>query len=242
MPLKNKRLNDSLVYLILDKTICGTRNIKLILKKAIRGGVDLVQYRDKYSQTRAVIKEARPLLQICKLHCLPFIINDRLDVAVALGADGLHIGQGDMPVNTARKILGKDKLIGLSCHTVSQVRSAQKDNIDYLGFGPVFKTATKPKSKPQGAETLQRVLKISRFPVFAIGGITEKNISGLTSGKCKIRVACIREICLARDPKNATQKLKKGLKLLNNTKAIEDSLSPQSGTFWHVASLQSARS
>ena len=232
MPLKNKRLNDSLVYLILDKTACGTKNIKRVLKKAIQGGVDLVQYRDKYSETRTVIKEARPLLEICKLHRLPFIINDRLDVAVTLNADGLHIGQSDMPVNTARKILGQGKLIGLSCHTVSQVRNAQKNDVDYLGFGPVFKTATKPKSEPQGAETLQRALKISRFPVFAIGGITEKRISQLTSGKGKIRVACIREICLARDPKNAVQKLKISLKLLNDAKAMEDSLSPQSGTFW----------
>ncbi|MFH0940481.1 MAG: thiamine phosphate synthase [Candidatus Omnitrophota bacterium] len=211
MPLKNKRLNDSLVYLILDKKVCGTRNLKRILKKAIQGGVDLVQYRDKYSETRTVIKEARPLLEICKLHCLPFIINDRLDVAVALGADGLHIGQGDMPVSAARKILGQDKLIGLSCHTVSQVRKAQRDNVDYLGFGPVFKTATKPKSEPLKTGALQRALKISRFPVFAIGGITEKKISQLTSGKGKIRVACIREICLAKDPKNAAQNLKKKL-------------------------------
>jgi len=235
MPLKNKQLNDSLVYLILDKAVCRTRDIKSILKKAIQGGIDLVQYRDKYSQTQTVIKDARPLLEICKLHCLPFIINDRLDVAVALNADGLHIGQDDMPVSAARKILGQSKLIGLSCHTVSQVRNAQKDDVNYLGFGPIFKTPTKPKTGPQGARQLQRALKISRFPVFAIGGITEKNIAQLNSKKGKIRIACIREICLARDPKNAAQKLKNGLKLLNDAKVMEDSLSPQSGIFWQVA-------
>ena len=208
MQLKNKRLNDSLIYLILDKTVSGTKNIKLILKKAIQGGVDLVQYRDKYSQTRTVIKEASPLFEICKLHNLPFIINDRLDVAVTLNADGLHIGQSDMPVSAARKILGQDKLIGLSCHTISQVKNAQKNNVDYLGLGPIFKTDIKPTIAPLGPKALQRALSISRFPVFAIGGITEKRISQLNSRKGKIRIACIREICLAKDPKKATQRLK----------------------------------
>jgi len=214
-------LNDSLVYLIIDKAVCGTKNIKHILKKAIHGGVDIVQYRDKYSETRAVIKEARPLLKICRSYNLPFIINDRLDVAISINADGLHIGQEDMPASAARKALGRNKLIGLSCHTISQVKNTQKNSIDYLGFGPVFKTATKPKSKPCGEKSLQRALSLSRLPMFAIGGITKKRISQLTSKKGKIRVACIREICLAKDPENAARKLKKCLKLLNNAKTAQ---------------------
>ncbi len=217
MPLKNKQLKSSLIYLVLDKTVCKAHNIKNILKKAIEGGVGLVQYRDKHSETWAVIKEARPLLKICRSLGVPFIINDRLDVALTLNADGLHIGPGDMPAAVARDILGQSKLIGLSCHSISQVKDAQKEKVDYLGFGPVFKTATKPKTKPLGAKALQRALSISRLPVFAIGGITKTNISQLTSKKGKIRVACIREICLAKDPKKAAQRLRMRLSRYRGT-------------------------
>ena len=125
MRLKKRLLNGSRLYLILDKSACGRKNLKTVLKRAIRGGVDIVQYRDKASATKTVIRQARFLLETARRSRIPFIINDRLDVALSINADGLHLGQEDAPVRVARKVLGENKIIGLSCHSLSQVRKAQ---------------------------------------------------------------------------------------------------------------------
>ena len=115
MPLKKSALKNSRLYLILDKTACGRKNTKRILKRALQGGVDIVQFRDKFSSTKKMAQEARRLLPLCRKYHVPFIINDRLEVALQVNADGLHIGQEDMPPALARKILGEGKIIEAAC-------------------------------------------------------------------------------------------------------------------------------
>lgn len=212
MNWKKQQLKNSRLYLILDNPACGFKNLKKILVKAIEGGVDIIQLRDKKSPAKSLIRSALILKKIARKHHIPFIINDRLDVAIAVDADGIHLGQDDMPVRLARKLLGNDKIIGLSTHSIKEIKAAQKEPIDYLGFGPVFKTATKPALKPKGIGMLENALKVSKLPIFAIGGIEEKTLSVIISRNIPItRAAACRPICLAHDPKTAARKLKNRL-------------------------------
>ena len=204
-------MNDSRLYLILDKATCASLDLKDLLEKAIKGGVDLVQYRDKASSTKEMIEESIPLLKTAQKARVPFIINDRLDVAVSINADGLHLGQEDMPVETARKILGKGKILGLSCHTLAEIKKAQKQDVDYLGFGPIFRTATKPESKPKGRLAYAQALKAAHKPVFAIGGVTKTNLNSL-SRTAPLRIAVCREICLSKHPQKTAGELKNKIK------------------------------
>lgn len=207
MPLKKDLSRGSRLYLVLDKDACVDGNLKWILKKALAGGVDIVQLRDKLSCAKDMIERAIGLLGICRSAGVPFIINDRLDVALAIGADGLHLGQDDLPVRYARKILGAKKMIGLSCHSINDIKRAQLEECDYLGFGPVFKTLTKPDVQPLGIAALKKAIKISKKPVFAIGGITEDKINGM-KGHGPLNIAVIREICLSGNPEQAAKRLK----------------------------------
>lgn len=206
---KKRSLKNIRLYLILDKPVCGS-DIKKILTQAIKGGIDIVQFRDKFASAKEMIKNALPLLTLARQHNIPFIINDRLDVALAVNADGLHIGQDDTPVDLARKLLGKNKLLGLSCHCQSEIKEAQNKPIDYCGFGPVFKTATKPHLTPRGLKNLRNALKISHKPVFAIGGVCQKNLALLKKSGVK-RIAVCRDICLAKDIFQTTKTLKERL-------------------------------
>ncbi len=211
MPLKKKVLSDSRLYLILDKTTCAPRESEKILNSALKGGIDIVQYRDKVSPTQTVIKDALPLFKVAKKYRVPFIINDRLDVALSIDADGIHLGQEDMPVKVARAVLGKDKIIGLSCHNASQVKRGQNKDLDYLAFGPIFKTATKPESRPRGLREFQKALSRTTLPLFGIGGISFDNLDKMRNIK-KLRVAVCREICLAGDITETTKRLRNKIK------------------------------
>lgn len=211
MPLKKSALKNSRLYLILDKRACGKKDTRYVLKQALQGGVDIVQFRDKSSPTKLMAKEARSLLALCRKYRVPFIINDRLEVALETGADGLHIGQEDMPVALARKILGKEKIIGLSCRSVEEVLKAQKEKADYLGFGPLFATATKPEGRPEGPSAFIKALRLSRLPVFAIGGITGRTLSKLLVPGKTTRIAVCREICLSKNITEKTRHLKSRL-------------------------------
>jgi thiamine-phosphate pyrophosphorylase len=123
----------------------------------------------------------------------------------------LHVGQEDAPVSLVRRVLGKNKLIGLSCHSFEQIKKAQREDVNYLGFGPVFKTLTKPEASPRGIVAFKKSLRVSRWPIFAIGGITSENLNKF-SGVNNLRIACIREICCAHNPTMTTQQLKERLR------------------------------
>ncbi len=144
--------------------------------KAMQAGVKWVQYRDKERSRRDIYEESIRLMDMAKKFGAVLIINDHPDIGLAADADGVHLGQDDLPAKEARKIMGKSRIIGVSTHTVKQARDAERDGADYIGFGPVFYTTTKDAGRPQGIEMLREIKSQVRIPVVAIGGITAENI------------------------------------------------------------------
>jgi thiamine-phosphate pyrophosphorylase len=144
--------------------------------RALQSGVKWVQYRDKDRSRREIYEESIRLMGITKKFDAALIVNDHPDIALAADADGVHLGQDDLPVKEARKIMGKGRIIGISTHTVEQARDADRNGADYIGFGPVFHTTTKDAGRPRGIEMLREVKRQVRIPVVAIGGITTENI------------------------------------------------------------------
>lgn len=211
MNWKKQHLKNSRLYLILDKDVCGPQKLKSIMVAALAGGVDIVQLRDKTSTAREMIAFAAPLASMARRAGCLFIINDRIDVAKAVDADGVHLGQDDAPVAVARKLLEREAIIGISCHTLKDVRESRKMAVDYLGFGPVFATLTKPGMRPRGLTLLRHALSLTSRPVFAIGGIDLGRLPSISSAGSN-RAAVCREICLAKDITSATRKLKAVLK------------------------------
>lgn len=157
-----------------------------------------------------MIHEAKSLLAMTKKCGVPLIINDRLDVALASHADGIHLGQKDIPVEIARRILGKKKIIGLSCHSLGEIKQGQKQDVDYLAFGPIFKTAIKPKLSPRGIAVLKKARTLTHKPLFAIGGIKENNADQIAP-LGNIGITVCRELMLSKNPLQKAQKLKQKL-------------------------------
>lgn len=210
MPWSRRSLTRAELYLILDADVCGYDKLFEILKRSVNSGVDIVQLRDKHGSAQDTLRFACKAVKLLRGR-IPFIINDRLDIAVASKAAGVHLGQDDMPVKEARKILGGKYLIGASCQTMAHVIKAQHEGADYIGFGSVFKTLTKPERRPMDHHFLQQVCAKARVPLFAIGGISVKNVSQLTTHGIR-RVAVCRDICLSRDIPRTVRQLKDILK------------------------------
>jgi thiamine-phosphate pyrophosphorylase len=165
------------VYPITDTNLSGLSHAEQI-DRLIAGGATLIQLRDKHAAPRDFYRQAKTALQIARKHNVRLIINDRVDVALALGADGVHLGQTDMPVETARRLFGeKSVIVGISTHNLAQAELAANMPVDYVAFGPIFNTSTKENPGPiQGLEALRAVRTIvSALPVVAIGGITLAN-------------------------------------------------------------------
>ncbi|MBU4458176.1 MAG: thiamine phosphate synthase [Candidatus Omnitrophica bacterium] len=161
-------------YFITDAELSKNGN-ESDVEKAVEAGVTIVQHRRKLDDTEAFIKEAKVLKKICKGKSL-FIINDRVGVALSVDADGVHLGQGDMPYDTARKLLGKDKIIGVTVHDVKEAIQAENKGANYLGVSPIFSTTTKSDAgKPCGVEVIKEIKKNCKVPIVAIGGITLDN-------------------------------------------------------------------
>lgn len=172
-------------------------------KIALSEGV-LIQLRDKESDKKIVLETARILKkQLARTKCL-FIVNDHVDIAMLIDADGVHLGQTDLPFPAARKLLGRDKIIGISCLSLKQALLAQEQGADYLGVGPVFATSTKSECAPLARELVKSVIKSIKIPVFAIGGINEVNITEVLSRGAS-RVAISSAICTASDLVLATR-------------------------------------
>ena len=205
---------DLSLYAITDERFLNVFNIFDAVERAILGGATVVQYRAKRKSAREMYEEALLVREATKLHDVPFIVNDRLDLALAVKADGVHVGQTDLPVSAIREIVGKDFIIGLSTHNINQVKLANEEGLaDYLGFGPVFPTTTKENPDlVTGVENLCRAVEISEIPIVAIGGINEKNIFKVL--KCKpLGVAVVRALFESGDPYENAKKLK--LRILN---------------------------
>ena len=204
---KKKRLAGCRLYLILDIGVCDYRRSWEILKSAVRCGVDIVQLRDKHGLPRETLKFARRIQAYLKDR-IPFIVNDRVDIALLSGASGVHVGQDDLSVVEARKILGPTKIIGVSCQTLAHIRRAEREGADYIGFGSVFKTLTKPDRPSMDGALLRKVAQAADVPLFAIGGITRKNVARVkTMGHT--RIAVCRDIMLGDDVAFSVGELKK---------------------------------
>ena len=170
----------SKIYPITDITISGLSHAAQV-ERLIAGGARLIQLRDKHSSPRAFFTDAEAAVTMARSHGVQIIINDRVDMALALRADGVHLGQGDVPPEAARKLLGETAVIGFSVHSVEQAKAAMKLPIDYLGIGPVFPTSTKERPDPViGLEGLQRAREVAgEIPLVAIGGIKLQNVPGI---------------------------------------------------------------
>lgn len=166
---------DYSIYLVTDDGCLQGRALIDCVREALEGGVTLVQYRAKTASSAEMYAEALQLKALCDSFNVPLIINDRLDIAMAVGAAGVHLGQDDLPCAAARKIWGEDYLIGVSAHNPAEAKAALQSGADYLGCGAVFGTATKADVKKLGTEGLAAICKAKGLPVVGIGGVTADN-------------------------------------------------------------------
>lgn len=163
------------IYLVTDDGCLQGRALIDCVREALEGGVTLVQYRAKTASSAEMYAEALQLKALCDSFNVPLIINDRLDIAMAVGAAGVHLGQDDLPCAAARKILGEDYIIGVSAHNPAEAKAALQSGADYLGCGAVFGTATKADVKKLGTDGLAAICKAKGLPVVGIGGVTADN-------------------------------------------------------------------
>lgn len=203
MRSNKKCLASAKLYLILDTQVNTYTQLLEILKRSILCGVDIVQLRDKSGCARDILAFAKEAKKIIGGKA-PFIINDRVDLALIADASGVHLGQDDIPIDGARRMLGSKKIIGISCQNFEHARRAQKDGANYIGFGSVFKTQTKPGRSPMDLEVFKKVVREIKIPVFAIGGITSDNVGQLRKFGVE-RVAVCRGICLAKNVSEITR-------------------------------------
>ena len=166
---------DYSIYLVTDDGCLQGRALLDCVREALEGGVTLVQYRAKTASSAEMYNEALQLKALCDSFNVPLIINDRLDIAMAVGAAGVHLGQDDLPCAAARKILGEDYIIGVSAHNQAEAKAALQSGADYLGCGAVFGTATKADVKKLGTDGLAAICKAKGLPVVGIGGVTADN-------------------------------------------------------------------
>lgn len=195
------------LYLVTDRSIGGDRDIAEIVKAAVDGGVTMVQLREKSISTKEFIELAVRLRRTLTPYGVPLIINDRVDVAVASEADGVHIGQSDIPYIMARKILGPDKIIGLSVENFEQIEEANALDVDYIGVSPVFATPTKTDTcAPFGLEGLRKAVLMSVHPTVAIGGINASTAADVVATGTD-GLAVVSAIVGAESPRNAAAEL-----------------------------------
>lgn len=187
------------LYAIMDTTYISPVDIGPVAEKALRGGVRLLQLRAKGLSSGPALNASRTLRRLTLDHGAAFIVNDRVDIAVISGADGVHLGQDDIPLPEARSLLGEGSIIGVSTHDPEEATSAEKDGADYISFGPIFPTKTKTDAQtPRGMEYLSVIRKTVSIPIVAIGGITCENAEAVLRAGAD-SVAVISDILLSDD-------------------------------------------
>lgn len=168
------------LYVISAEKLHPHRSLLSVMEASLKGGATAIQLRDKESGKQALIEKARALQQLAQRYQIPFIMNDHLDVALAVNADGVHVGQGDFPLTEARKLLGKNKVIGISTHTKEEATEAEQQGADYIGVGPVFGTSSKDDTEKEiGVDGLKEIVGHVSIPTVAIGGIKLNNASSV---------------------------------------------------------------
>ncbi|WP_274879960.1 thiamine phosphate synthase [Vibrio harveyi] len=199
-------MNAYRLYLVTDDQQ-DLATLKRVVRKAVEGGVTMVQVREKHGDVRAFIERAQAVKDILKDTDVPLIVNDRVDVALAVDADGVHLGQSDMPAIIARELIGPNKILGLSIENEEQLAEADSLPIDYIGLSAIFATPTKTNTKKHwGIDGLKMALVTTSLPIVAIGGINESNIPQLSATGVH-GLALVSAICHADDPKTASEYL-----------------------------------
>lgn len=200
---------DYSLYLVTDRSLSRGRTTLEVVRQAVAGGVTCVQLREKHCSTREFIDQARALQPLLKDKRIPLIINDRLDVALAVGAHGVHLGQQDMSLADARKIAGQALTIGISAESVDDAIRAQQQGADYIGVSPVFATATKTDTaEPLGLEGIQKIRRAVAIPIVGIGGIDQRSAAAVLGAGAN-GIAVVSAIVSADDPKQAAAELRK---------------------------------
>jgi len=206
-------MND--LYLVTDEKLSLGREVKYIVERAVKGGVTMIQLREKELNTRDFITRAAEIKKILAGYNVPLIINDRIDIALAVEADGVHIGQSDMPYEYVRKIIPEKMILGLSVETMEQVAEAENFTLDYLSISPLFFTPTKTDLyREWGIEGLKEVRSKTKHRLFAIGGINASNVAEVIRAGAD-GIAVVSAICSADDPEKASREL---LSIINETK------------------------
>jgi len=211
-----KKIPDFRLYLVTDQGLSPGRPLEWVVEAAVRGGVTAVQLREKSCPIPEYVDIARRIQKVLQPSGVPLIINDRADVVLAVGAAGVHLGQGDMPPGEARKLLGPDAIIGLSVETPEQAAAAEHLDVDYLGVSPIFPTPTKTDLMTAwGLQGLRRLRSCSRHRLIAIGGINSSNaVQVMEAGADGIAV--VSAICSAPDPEAAARELRMNVDRLRN--------------------------
>jgi len=198
---------DLSLYLVTDRQVAGHRDILTQVLEAVHGGCTMVQLREKHLDTRSFVELALALQQALVHTGVPLIINDRIDVALAIQADGVHIGQNDMPYSLARQLMGSNKIIGLSVESLSEVEAANQLDVDYIGISPVFATPTKTDtSTPFGLEGTRQAASLSKHPTVAIGGMNRTTATSVMQQGVD-GIAVVSDIMASDTPRQVAQQL-----------------------------------
>ena len=195
------------LYAVTDRAWVGQGTLGDQVEQALRGGVTCVQLREKSLGVPAILVEAEEIGALCRSYGVPFLINDRVEIALQCGADGVHVGQKDRAAREVRRLLGPNRILGVSARTVEQAVQAERDGADYLGVGAVFSTSTKADAMPVSYDTLQAICRAVSIPVVAIGGIQRENLLSL-AGSGVDGVALVSAIFAAPDVETASRELR----------------------------------
>ena len=195
------------LYFVTDRGLCGSKSLEEVVIQAVKGGAVYVQLREKDVSTRFFVEEAKRIKKLLEQYKVPLIINYRVDIALACGAEGVHIGQEDMPYEIVRKLMGQKAIIGLSVETLEDVEIGQKLDVDYIGVSPVFSTPTKTDTKGAwGLEGLAKIKAFSRHHLVAIGGINESNVRDVVNAGADC-IAVVSAICASPHSEAAASKI-----------------------------------
>ena len=199
------------LYVITGEEFHPDRDVVDVMEEAIQGGTDIIQLRDKTNSKKVVLEKAIKLRALTKKYSIPFIVNDHIDVALAVDADGIHLGQDDLPLETARKIIGPNKVIGISTHRIEEARAAEKGGADYIGAGPIFPTNSKSDVvDPVTTEYIKQVNAEISIPFVAIGGIKLHNVSDVLHAGAK-RICVISEVVGSDDVKGTCESFQQAI-------------------------------
>lgn len=206
--IARERLLDARIYLLMTRSLCRLDPL-VVLDEALTAGVDVVQVREPGCGDRELLEWVHDVRERCARHRAPVIVNDRVDVAILAGAEGVHVGQGDLPPRAVRELVGDDPIIGLSTHDLEQVKEAATEPIDYIGVGPVFDTTTKD-TPGLGADWLRDVLPHAAVPAFGIGGMGTDTVADAIDAGLR-RIAASAAVCGAEEPGAVIHSLRESL-------------------------------